>query len=74
MVKRHARRLQIVVALLRCPYLKMFKQMQFFRKIKFSSIPVCIEICQNIVTSGRKFNGGRRTQNLDVSLWKAYLV
>ena len=33
----------------------MLKQMQFFRKIKFGSIPVCIENCQNIVTSGRKW-------------------
>ena len=33
----------------------MFNQMQFFRKIKFGSIPVCIENCQNIVTSGRKW-------------------
>ena len=33
----------------------MFKQMQFFRKIKFSSILVCIESSQNIVTSGRKW-------------------
>ena len=37
----------------------MFKQMQFFRKIKFGSIPVCIENCQNIVSSGRKW----RSQN-----------
>ena len=32
----------------------MLKQMQFFRKIKFGSIPVCIENCQNIVT-GREW-------------------
>ena len=33
--------------------------MQFFGKIKFGSILVCIENCQNIVTSGRK----RRSRN-----------
>ena len=33
----------------------MFKHMQCFRKIKYGSIPVCNENCQNIVTSGRKW-------------------
>ena len=33
----------------------MINQMQFFGKIKFSSILACIENCQNIVTSGRKW-------------------
>ena len=32
----------------------MSNQMHFFGKIKFDSIQVCIENCQNIVTSGRK--------------------
>ena len=33
----------------------MFNQMQFYRKIKFGSILLCIESFQNIVISGRKW-------------------
>ena len=33
----------------------MFNQMQYFENIKFGSILVCIENCQNFVTSGRKW-------------------
>ena len=50
----------------------MFNQMRFFKKIKFGSIPVSIENCQNIVTSGRKWRS--RNTKFACSLWRAYLV